>query len=152
MARVIDRDLGWQAIKREMLKAKTLEVAVGILEGSKNGEGASIAEYATYNEFGTDKIPERPFMRTAFDESKEKIAQDMSREGKRIGWGRATAVDALTIIGQRHASRIQNVITGRDFLPKLAQQTIDAKKGSTKTLVDTGAMVNAVQISVRART
>jgi len=152
MARVIDRDLGWKAIKREMLKAKTLEVAVGILEGSKNGDGASIAEYATYNEFGTDKIPERQFMRTAFDESKAKISQDMNREGKRMALGQATARDALTIIGQRHASRIQNVITGRNFLPKLAQSTIDAKHGSSKTLVDTSAMVNAVQISVRART
>jgi len=152
MARVIDRDLGWKAIKREMLKAKTLEVAVGILDGSKNGEGASIAEYATYNEFGTDKIPERPFMRTAFDESKAKIAQDMNREGKRMALGQATAQKALTIIGQRHASRIQNVITGRNFLPKLSQQTIDAKHGSSKTLVDTSAMVNAVHISVRGRT
>jgi len=151
MAKVIDRDLGWQAIKREMLRAKTLEVAVGILEGSKNGEGASIAEYATYNEFGTDKIPERPFMRTAFDESKAKISQDMNREGKRMAMGQSTAQKALTIIGQRHASRIQNVITGRDFLPKLAQSTIDAKKGSHKTLIDTGAMVNAVQISVGAK-
>jgi len=152
MARVIDRDLGWKAIKREMLKAKTLEVAVGILEGSKNGEGLSIAEYAAANEFGTDKIPDRPFMRTAFDESKAKISQDMNREGKRMAMGQSTAQKALTIIGQRHASRIQNVITGRDFLPKLSQQTIDAKSGSSKTLVDTSAMVNAVQISVRART
>jgi len=152
MARVIDRDLGWKAIKREMLKAKTLEVAVGILEGSKNGEGASIAEYATYNEFGADKIPERPFMRTAFDESKAKIRKDMITQGKRMTLGKSTTQDALTIIGQRHASRIQNVITGRDFLPKLAQQTIKAKKGSTKTLVDTGAMVNSIHISVRGRT
>jgi hypothetical protein len=152
MARVIDRDLGWKAIKQEMLKAKTLEVAVGILEGSKNGEGFSIAEYAAANEFGTDKIPERPFMRTAFDESKAKISQDMNREGKRMALGQSTAQKALTIIGQRHASRIQNVVTGRDFAPKLSPQTVKAKKGSTKTLVDTSAMVNAVQIEVRART
>jgi len=187
MARVIDRDLGWKAIKREMLKAKTLEVVVGILEGAKDSEGVSIAEYATYNEFGgTAKhqggtrysvssegakfvsnsfvgpvhgvtgahdivIPSRPFMRTAFDEAREKIGKDMNTQGKRMALGKATAQQALTIIGQRHAARVQNVITGRNFLPKLAPQTIKAKKGSTKTLVDTGAMVNAVQISVRAR-
>jgi len=152
MARVIDRDLGWKAIKREMLKAKTLEVAVGILEGVKNGEGLSIAEYAAENEFGTKFIPERPFMRTAFDESKEKISKDMITHGKRIVNGMSTTVDVLTIIGQRQASRIQNVITGRDFLPKLSQRTIDEKKGSTKTLVDTSAMVNSIHISVRGRT
>jgi len=152
MTRVIDRDLGWKAIKREMLKAKTLEVAVGILEGSKNGEGFSIAEYAAVNEYGNDQTPERPFMRTAFDESKSKISQDMNRQGERMAFGQATARDALTIIGQRHASRIQNVITGRNFLPRLSPQTVKAKKGSEKTLVDSSAMVNAVQISVRDRT
>jgi len=151
MAAVTDRDLGWKKIKREIAKAAQLEVAVGILTGT-NADGTSIAEYATYNEFGTDRIPSRPFMRTAFDENIAKIAADMDAQGARVSTGQATMRQALTIIGQKQADRIKNTITGRDFLPKLADATIAAKKGSTKTLVDTGAMVNAVQPTVRART
>jgi len=147
----IDRDLGWRRIKQEIKKSKDLEVAVGILEGDENGEGLSIAEYATYNEFGTGNVPSRPFMATAFDENVAKIDNDFKREADKMLRGQHTALDALTIIGQKHVSRIQNTITDRDFLPKLSEQTIRAKKGSTKTLVDTGAMVNAVQISVRGR-
>jgi hypothetical protein len=65
--------------------------------------------------------------------------------------GKRTANEALTVIGQKHAGRIQTTITGRNFLPRLAPSTIAAKKGSTKTLVDTGAMANAVHISIRGR-
>lgn len=153
MARyVTDRDLGWKRIKQEMLAASNLEVAVGIFQGDKNGEGVQIAEYATYNEFGTDTIPSRPFMRTAFDENKGDIQADIDRQSARLTGGQVTARGALTIIGQKHASRIQNTITGRDFLPRLSPQTVAAKKGSEKTLVDTGALVNAVKISVRGKT
>lgn len=149
---VIDRDLGWKSIKQELEAAARLEVAVGIFQGDKNGEGVQIAEYAAYNEFGTDTIPSRPFMRTALDENRSDINADIDRQSARLTGGQVTARGALTIIGQKHASRIQNTITGRDFLPRLSPQTVEAKKGSTKTLVDTGALVNAVKISVRGKT
>lgn len=149
---VTDRDLGWKAIKRELERAKGREVAVGILQGSVDSEGTSIAEYAAYNEFGTDDVPSRPFMAMSFDENKADIEADFTRQSKAMVEGKRTADQALTIIGQKHAGRVQNVITGRDILPALAPSTIAAKKGSTKTLVDTGAMVNAVQIEIRGRT
>jgi len=151
MANVKDIDRGWNNILRELEKAKQMEVAVGILEGSQN-EGTSIAEYAAYNEFGTDNIPSRPFMAMSFDENVAAIDSDFRTQSRRLVAGEVTADQALTIIGQKHASRIQNTITGRDILPALAPSTIAAKKGSTKTLVDTGAMANAVQIEIRGRT
>ena len=149
---VTDRDLGWKAIKREVERAQRREVAVGILQGSNDSEGASIAEYATYNEFGTEDVPSRPFMAMSFDENVAAINSDFQRQSKRLVTGEVTAEQALTIIGQKHAGRVQNTITGRNILPALAPSTIAAKKGSTKTLVDTGAMANAVQIEIRGRT
>lgn len=149
---VTDRDLGWKAIKREVERAQRREVAVGILQGSTDSEGTSIAEYATYNEFGTEDVPSRPFMAMSFDENVAAINSDFNRQSKRLVAGEVTAEQALTIIGQKHAGRVQNTITGRNILPALAPSTIAAKKGSTKTLVDTGAMTNAVQIEVRGRT
>ena len=150
MAAVKDIDRGWNNIVRELEKAKGMEVAVGILECSQN-EGQSIAEYATYNEFGTDDVPSRPFMATSFDENVAEINSDFKRQADAMVQGKRTANEALTVIGQKHAGRIQTTITGRNFLPRLAPSTIAAKKGSTKTLVDTGAMANAVHISIRGR-
>ena len=149
---VTDRDLGWKAIKREVERAQRREVAVGILQGSNDSEGTSIAEYATYNEFGTGDVPSRPFMAMSFDENVAAIDSDFQRQSRRLVAGEVTADQALTVIGQKHAGRVQNTITGRNILPALAPSTVAAKKGSTKTLVDTGAMTNAVQIEVRGRT
>lgn len=150
--RIIDK--GYNKIMREMNRAWRKEAAVGIHTGDKNGDGANVAEYAAYNEYGTDeepKIPSRPFMRTAFDENIAEIHKDFARETALLVTGKKTAHQCLLTVGQQQADRIKNTITGRDFLPKLSQQTIDAK-GSTKTLVDTGAMVNLVHAVVRPRT
>jgi hypothetical protein len=155
MSSTKDIDRGWNSIFRELKKAGRMEVAVGILQGSGHGYGEGgvpIAEYATYNEFGTGNIPSRPFMATSFDENLSEINDDFKRQSDAIVKGERTTRQALTIIGQKHASRVQNTIANRDFLPKLAPSTIAAKKGSSKTLVDTGAMLNSVQISVRNRT
>lgn len=148
--KVIDR--GWERIRRELARANRLEVAVGIQQGTKAADGADVAEYATHNEYGTEHIPSRPFMRTAFDENVGDIQRDMQQQYAAVCSGERTAHQALVVIGQKHADRTKNTITGRDFLPKLSDQTIKRKKGSTKTLVDTSAMVNGVQISVRGRT
>ena len=150
MANVQDIDRGWNNIVRELEKAKGMEVAVGILEGSQN-EGTSIAEYASYNEFGTDDVPSRPFMAMSFDENVAEINSDFQKQANQMVQGKKTAIAALTVIGQKHAGRIQNTITGRNILPRLAESTVKVKKGSTKTLVDSGAMANAVQISIRGR-
>lgn len=148
---VQDKDLGMKRIMQEIRKAHNLEVAVGILSGSRNGEGASIAEYGAYNEFGTKDIPSRPFMAISFDEYKIQIDKDIARQTQLLATGNVTARQALTVIGEKHASRIKTTIKNRDFLPKLAESTIKAKKGSTKTLIDTGALRNSIQISIRKR-
>jgi len=80
---VIDRDRGWRAIKREVERAMLVEVAVGILHGGKSSDGVSIAEYAAHNEFGTSRIPSRPFMAMSFDENLSDINADFMRQSKR---------------------------------------------------------------------
>ena len=127
---VKDIDRGYKAIMREIDRANNAFVDVGIFEGARNPEtNTSVAEYATYNEFGTATIPARPFMAISFDENIGQITKDA-----RAGMGRIT--------------RIQRTIKGRDILPKLSESTI-AAKGSTKTLVDTGVMVNSVTFAIK---
>lgn len=150
---VTDRDLGWRARRAQMAELARLEVAVGVLAGAGSGEdGVPIAEYATYNEYGTDRIPARPANAIAFDTHRGAIDADVTAQTRAILDGRRNARGALTIIGQKHADRIKNTITSDGVPPPNAPRTIAAKKGSGKTLVDTGAYVNAIQISVRGRT
>jgi len=144
---VMDKDLGMRKIMAEFKNAHKAELVVGVLEGSKNAEGFNIAEYAAVNEFGTDKIPSRPFMRTAFDENKQGYIRYMEKIVKQMG--QLAFARMVTTLGLKAEKDIQKTITGRDFLPKLADSTIKAKKNSTKTLVDTGAMVNSIKHLIR---
>lgn len=144
---VMDRDLGMKKIMAGFAEANKTELIVGVLEGSKNGEGFNIAEYAAANEYGTDKIPSRPFMRTAFDENKQGYIRYMNKMVKQIG--QVAFAQMATTLGLKAEKDIQQTITGRNFLPKLADSTVKAKKGSTKTLVDSSAMVNSIKHLIR---
>ena len=144
---VTDRDLGMRAIMREYRRGDGLALTVGIQQGETN-EGVSVAEYGAYNEYGTDKIPQRSFMGTAFDENKAGYIRYMTRASKAIGL--QSFANMATTLGLKAQQDIQNVITKRNILPKLADSTVKAK-GDTKTLVDTGALANSITFITRRK-
>lgn len=145
---VIDKDIGLKRIIAELQKAKTVEVAVGILESAgANAEGVTIAEYAACNEYGTERIPSRPFMRTSFDENINAISADLDRGYDDVKSGKATVYSALNKVGEKHQDRIKNKILS-NIPPENAPATIEKKK-SSRTLIDTGAMKDSVRYLVR---
>lgn len=144
---VTDKDLGLKRFIQELQQAKVTEVVVGILEGSE-AHGQTIAEYAAYNEFGTTHIPERSFMRTSFDENINAISSDLDAGYDDVKTGRTTVHLALSKVGMKHTDRIKKKILS-NIPPENAPSTVEQKK-SSKTLIDTGAMLNSVQHSVRS--
>jgi len=142
-----DRDLGLKRFMRELQKAKVTEVVVGVQQGSDNAEGESIAEYAAYNEFGTEKIPERSFMRSAFDENVNDLSRQLDRSYAQIQAGTMTVYKALGLVGLRHQDQIQHKID-TNVPPPNAPATI-AAKGSSHTLIDTGAMRASIRYIIR---
>ena len=105
-------------------------VSAGVMD-SKNATKAAI------NEYGTSKIPQRPFMRTA-----------VSRHGKSWGEKSAKAVQsvmkgmpisqATELVGMQMKSDISSTLTNGPWTPNSAV-TI-AKKGSSRPLIDTGEL------------
>jgi HK97 gp10 family phage protein len=51
----------WKKTLSDLAKMK-MGVKAGVLGGATTTDGKSIAEYAIYNEFGTQYIPPRPFL------------------------------------------------------------------------------------------
>lgn len=143
---VIDRDLGLKKIMRELQSAKNVFVTVGVHEGEQNSEGLSIAEYGAYNEYGTSDIPERSFMRSTFDEKQAKIKRDMDSQFSSVVEGKSTVYRALQYIGERHQQDIQAKIKS-GVNPENSPVTIE-RKGSSKTLIDTGALVQSIRYVV----
>ena len=74
MAKVIDKDMGWERIKLNFKQLEGRSVKVGVMGGEEN-DGVAIVDYAVYNEFGTSRIPPRPFMATTAENNREYIQQ-----------------------------------------------------------------------------
>jgi hypothetical protein len=120
-----------------MPKGKT-----GVQVGFPVGVEPGIIERATFNEFGTTRIPERPFLRNAMKANRRKYEREMKSAAKLILAGQMTTEQALTRLGIMAQGDIQDEISTFSDPPNAAS-TI-AQKGSSKPLIDTGQMRQAV--------
>lgn len=145
-----DSDFGLKAISDQFKQQKKDYAAVGVF-GSRAAEvdadGATNLDKAFYNEYGTENIPARPFIRQTFEKSQGKLRSLANTLLGKIAVGEITKKQALDIMGDRFASMIRQAIENSEFEPN-APGTI-AKKGSDKPLVDTGAMQRSISHEVR---
>lgn len=149
---VRDRDRGWDDIKREVKRLRGKKVRVGVLSEAASATmgtdaSANLAEYATYNEFGTKHIPERSFMRSTFDENRSEYERAVKRGVKTIGAGIFTAETLCNQLGVRMQADIEGKIQSHPPPPN-APSTI-AQKGEGKgTLIDSSNLVTSISFDV----
>jgi hypothetical protein len=140
-----DRDRGYRALVRRVYGMKAPVITVGILsEAGKDTyeDGLTVLEVAVFNEFGTDRIPERSFIRAWFDENEGRLRTALSRMTVSVIAGKRTKEQALELLAQACVGQIQKRIAN-GISPPNADSTID-RKGSDKPLVDTGQLRSAL--------
>lgn len=155
-----DIDRGWKELVRTVGKLDRTYVQVGLQAGDKGKErkvengvetivdsDLDIALIAAWNEFGTDNIPSRPFMRNAFDKNEAELTKRIAAEWAAVIAGRKTAEFSLQLLGQWFQSKIQNEILTGDFVPN-AQFTIDMK-GSSRPLINTSHMLQSIRYVIK---
>lgn len=157
--RVVDLDLGFTEAITNILGLEAPFVRIGIQEGSVTHQqtmrgrtqraGVSIAEYAAQNEFGTNTIPQRSFMRTAFDENIDRIDDFVEQQLGLVVDRRQTPARAFGMIGQFVQGLVQIKIR-KIRNPPNSPATI-ARKGSSKPLIDFGQMIASVRYVVGRR-
>jgi len=119
---------------------KPKRVKVGFPASKASG---SNIEKAIWNEFGTSRgIPERPFMRNAMRNNRRKYQDALKTSALKIVLGETTSHTVLNKLGILAQGDIQGEITTLNTPPN-APSTI-AAKGSSKPLIDTGEMRQAV--------
>jgi hypothetical protein len=148
----------------EILKiAKQLKekphVKVGILEKDfslekkKDAESKSddwpqtVGAVGVYNEWGTENIPERSFMRSTFDEKRDEWIKVTEQLRKATVAMKMTVKRALGLIGAMIQGDIQKKISS-SVPPPNAESTI-ARKGSSTTLIDTEQMRGSIHFEVK---
>lgn len=157
---VRDIDRGYDKFKRQMMRMKRLTpyVAVGFVGESawqpkedEDGPSAdvTVVDVATFNEFGTNRIPARPFVRTTFEMNEKKFVSIIRQIKIQLATGNVAIKDGLSLVGLFAQSEIQKTIGKSDSLFEPNAPSTIEKKGSSKPLIDTGQMRQSVTFEVR---
>jgi hypothetical protein len=139
---VTDVDLGFDATWRRLDALNNATVEAGLPESA--GENASIG---AWQELGTRTIPARPWLSVAADVYGSQILSTAGDAVASVADG-FPASKALAQLGRFTADRAREVITSQQVGgPPLAASTVEAK-GSSAKLIDTGALVRAIDYEV----
>lgn len=125
-------------------------VKVGLVAGEADSENI---DKAFWSEFGTETIPERPFLRNtmrnnrdAYRAAMRTAAKTIIRTAARGGDARGAVTLALRKLGLKASDDVKAEITALSDPPN-APATI-ARKGSSNPLIEDGEMRNAVSSKV----
>lgn len=143
--RVTDRDLGFKKRVRNLQNLNNKSVKAGVLQNSGTEDnGTKIVDVAIYNEFGTSRIPSRPFVRIA----SEKNQQTWANEAEKVVDKIVAGYDAnFSSLGDRMVENIKDVIGDKNLLVPNAPSTI-RRKGHDKPLIDTGKLKASIDFEV----
>lgn len=129
------------------------ELKVGFLRGvyypatyGKNGKARSpvpVATVAFWQEFGTKRIPARPFFRTAIQKNQAQWAANFA---KGLVYYKYDGKVTLMALGQRMKDDIVTSIMGWTTPPNAASTV--ARKGFNKPLTHSGYMARTVDYTV----
>ena len=144
------------ARKLQQLKerlATNQEAAIGLPAdaGTHPDAGMSYARLGAIHEFGSPSagIPERSFLRAPLRAAQDELAGHFREMMPLVAQGEMTMQQALDAIGAKAAAVSQEAI-GAGIPPANSDETA-RRKGSSKPLVDTGALRQAITWVVRER-
>ena len=134
----------------------TVALRAGVMEGAKNIDtDEPVAPYAAANEFGTSRIPSRPFLRSTVDSRNNEWSDYL---GRAIANG-VKPRQAVELTGERMVSDVQATIES-NMPPRNADSTIRRKLRQEDegggmmhagTLIDTGSLLRFIKFKVEAK-
>lgn len=121
-------------------------VKVGLPKGSgtHGPSGKAVVELGAIHEFGSSdgRIPERSFLRGTMKKKRKAHNEIIRKLARSITLGKGTPENALNKLGARVSADVKETIAN-GVQPPNAPSTV-RRKGSSKPLVDTGALRQAI--------
>ena len=116
--------------------------------GAHSGTDLSMHELGMVHEYGspTRGIPARPFIQPSIKDNTDKYKKLMRKQAGLLLFRRTSLNNALSLVGEVAKADIQKYMLSANFKP-LAASTIEAK-GSSKPLIDSGQMRNAITYEI----
>jgi hypothetical protein len=149
--KVKDSDPGFRKLRKRFKGPDSVDVGVF------GEQGSDLVIYTASNEFGTDKIPERSFLRAGTDEAKGEFKRFLRKGTLEVLRGRSTKTKLIGRLGLLGQKKVVEKINTGSFTPN-APSTMRAKArggkgtafseivtkktslGVNRPLIDTGRM------------
>nr|DAX51463.1 MAG TPA: virion morphogenesis protein [Caudoviricetes sp.] len=147
MAEIIYQLEGLEKLDKELKYLSSHAVKVGVLgDGSNNG--VSVQDYAIFNEYGTSRMPARPFFRLSVGtaNAQNEIKEYMKQQVEQIIQGGISAQQAYENLGTFVVQKIKKTIASGNFAA-LNPQTVK-KKGHSKPLMDTHSLYESINFEI----
>ena len=138
---IIDKDMGFERVKLDFKQLRDRQVRVGIW-------GDEVVDYAIYNEFGTSRMPARPFMQTTYNTHMPKVLKFVEYLTGQIIDGKTTPDHVLRTVGEKYQAAIQMTIRDAKTWAVPNDPYTVQRKGSSSPLIDTGRMLASVRYEV----
>lgn len=158
---VKDIDIGFKKLIKELSNLGNLRIKVGVQgdeareaktftdsQGNERKAKVDLVTVASANEFGTDDIPERSFLRSTMIKNERLNYQRLSEVKKLVAENKFDAEDLLKKVGLAVVADVQKTITegGVPYVPN-AEATIESK-GSSSPLIDTGQLRQSITFAL----
>jgi len=141
----------WRKLKRKLKNVDAVSVQVGILASDGGSEqsgdsGLTLVDLATIHEYGSParNIPERSFIRRTFSMKEKELVEVTTKIAKKIIEADMPVEKGLNILGLWGSTEVKKMVKSGPHIPPPLKPATVAAKGSTRPLVDTGQMINAV--------
>ena len=147
MASIVEELGDLERLQKELEYLQTHAVKVGVL-GNGSADGISVQDYAIFNEYGTSKIPARPFFRLSVGTAKaqNEIKEYMKSQVDRIVEGEMTGQQAYENLGTFVVQKIKKTIMSGNFAPN-NPKTIKMK-GQSTPLIDTHSLFRSINYEI----
>jgi len=120
----------------------------GTKKKKKKEKKVDVCNIALWNEFGTETIPSRPFLRKSVDENRTVIDDMLDKSARTLLSGQPVQ-RVLNRLGSFQKGLVQKKIVEGSYVPN-ALSTI-RKKGSSRPLIDGGRMRQSVHYVIRRK-
>lgn len=147
MAEIVYELEGLEKLDKELKYLSSHAVKVGVL-GDGNNNGVSVQDYAIFNEYGTSRMPARPFFRLSVGtaNAQNEIKEYMKQQVEQIIQGGISAQQAYENLGTFVVQKIKKTIASGNFAA-LNPQTVK-KKGHSKPLMDTHSLYESINFEI----
>lgn len=145
---------GIESLRKRLEEISKLKLKVGFFDQAKYPDGTPVAHVAAIQEYGTNNIPPRPFIRPTVAERRQTWIDQLRTGFAKALEGKIEPRTVLEAVGEGVRGDVRKTISQINT-PALAASTIKARRSrkvdpnqSVKPLIDTGKMLDSVEYRV----